>query len=162
MTTSRGLTGWHVLSIALGTLGIVVLVNVFFVFAALRSHSGVDEGDAYTLGLAYNDHIAERERQAAMGWTANVSSRSLGDRATELVIQLTGPDGEVLTGLAVEGELRRVVESRSDQLIVLTEGPPGRYSGTVALSFPGRWEGRFRATDEGGRKFDFEDVLWVE
>ncbi len=156
------MTGWHVLWIALGAIGIVVLVNIFFVFAALRSHSGVDVGDAYTLGLAYNDHIAERERQAALGWSAEVAAASTGPGQIEITISLVDAEGLALSGLALGGELRRVVESRSDQAISFTERAPGTYVGFAQVAFPGRWEGRFHAEDLSGRRFDFEDVLWLE
>ncbi len=162
MANARQFTGWHVLWIGVGGIGTVVAVNMYFVFAALSSHSGVDVGDAYTLGLAYNSQLEERARQASQGWSAELSSQPGENGALQISIIISDESGAPLTGLSVSGELRRVVESRSDQVVMLQETLPGQYRATVALPYAGRWQGRFTVMDDGERRLAFEGHLWVE
>lgn len=163
VTTEKGLTGWHVLIIFIIAMGVVFVVNFFFAWAAIKTHTGVDVNDAYTLGLAYNDHIAEREVQAELGWRAEAALVSTGPAGEAvLVVTMRDATGAPLTGLSVAGLVRRPVEAQSDQDVTLTEVRPGRYEAVLLLPFPGRWQTRLRAEDGAEGRLDIEEVLWLE
>ena len=67
------LKGWHVLAGMIAFFGVIFSVNAFFITTALRTFPGEETRRSYVQGLAYNDVIAERQAQAALGWSAAVN-----------------------------------------------------------------------------------------
>lgn len=162
MARSRELTGRDVLLIAAGGIGVVFIVNIFFVVAALRTHTGVTVGDAYTLGLAYNDQIEAREAQAALGWSYALETGAANTGGLAVSFTLTDADGGPVSGLTVDGHLRRLVEANSDQPISFEEAAPGVYLAHANVNRAGRWQLQLRARRASdGAVYDIGDVIWV-
>jgi nitrogen fixation protein FixH len=89
------LEGRHVLATFLAFFAVVFAVNGYMLVSALRTHSGVVSVEPYRKGLAYNDRIADGERQTAMGWSDTASLYPTG----HVVVRMTAKDGTPLIGL---------------------------------------------------------------
>ena len=61
--------GWWYLFIYISVFGVVLIVNLFFMFSAVHSFSGLSTDQAYDKGLKYNQEIAAAKQQQLLGWT---------------------------------------------------------------------------------------------
>ena len=80
MARSFRLTGVHVLTAILAFFAVIIFVNAIFLTLALRSYPGEHEAKSYMQGLNYNERLAARERQAALGWTMEIAEARLERR----------------------------------------------------------------------------------
>ena len=150
--------GWHVLAMLLAFFGAIIAVNVGFAIVAVRSFPGEDVRRSYLQGLRYNDTLAERRAQAALGWRA---SATLKERARLVLVEvsLTARDGRPLTALTLNGALQRPTDARLDRELAFEQKAPGHYVARVDDLPPGAWRLRARAEDAQGDGLDFESEL---
>ena len=125
-------------------LGLVVMVNLAMVWAAVRTHPGAAGVNGFGLSNNYNRVIAEAEREASLGWDLRVTAtdgrpvlalhdrtgQALDDARIELVAQRpVGPPMRVALRLHPEGDGRYMAEEslattgQWDLLITATAGP---------------------------------------
>ncbi len=132
--------GKHVLLAMLAFFGAIILVNLVFVYFALDTWTGITTDNAYQEGLEYNQTLAERDAQRALGWKAAVSVISADGGEESLSVTLTDRDGRPLRGLLVSGSLRRPTHEGHDQPVVLAEETDGRYTSPLSLPLRGNWD----------------------
>jgi nitrogen fixation protein FixH len=159
-TTSFQLRGGHVLAALLLFFAAIIAINVAFAIAAVRSFPGEDERRSYTQGLRYNDVLAERRAQAALGWRAHAefSSTSSGAR---LIVRLDDHEAAPIAGAVVTGVLRWPPQESGDRPLTFISQGEGNYAADVGALAPGRWELRGRAEDESGNTLDFQaELTW--
>jgi nitrogen fixation protein FixH len=150
--------GWHVLAALLGFFALVIAVNVGFAVIAVRSFPGEDVRRSYLQGLSYNDTIAARRAQAALGWDASARIRGNADTAT-VVVELRSRTGEPITAATVTGVLRWPTDARRDRTLVFENVGAGRYAAPAVALPQGRWRLRANAQDAAGGALDFESEL---
>ncbi|HJV40493.1 FixH family protein, partial [Caulobacter sp.] len=68
------ITGWHVLIGIVLFFAIVIGVDTIFMVQAYRTFSGEVASNPYEAGLAFNRTLAQRQREAALGWSASVDT----------------------------------------------------------------------------------------
>jgi nitrogen fixation protein FixH len=154
--------GWHVLSVLLLFFGVTISVNAYFVTVALTSSTGEYQKKSYLQGLRYNDVIDARARQAAQGWSAELSAEPAGGGAFEIAIRLTDRDGRPVNRLAVSGELRRPVQAAMDRPLTFQPAGEGLYRARADAVSPGRWRIAIGAEDATQRSvFRAEKDLWL-
>lgn len=159
MSAARPLRGWHVLVIMLCFFGTVIAVNAAFIALAVQSFPGEDVRRSYLQGLQYNDKIAERREQAALGWQAAAALSGEGDGAL-LEVTLTGRENVPLDGAAVTGELQWPTDASLDRALVFEPAGAGRYVARLDDLPNGRWRLRARA-ERGESTLDFEaELTW--
>ena len=56
-----------------GTMGIVIVVNVWMVVIAMRSFPGAAQGNGFALSNEYNQVLKDEARQEALGWTLAIA-----------------------------------------------------------------------------------------
>ncbi len=151
-SVAKGLTGRHVLLIILGFFGVIIIVNVIFLTFALRTFPGESMKKSYLQGLNYNEVLAERAEQAALGWSAEIL-RTGADGVIE--VRLLDADGAPLKGLTVAGQLRRIVHDRDDRALSFMSMGEGRYRAEAGALAPGAWRLAARAENPAGETFDF-------
>ncbi len=150
--------GWHVLAALLGFFAIVIAVNVGFAVIAVRSFPGEDVRRSYLQGLAYNDTIAARRAQAALGW--NASARIEGDAvAATIVVELRSRSDAPINSATVTGDLRWPTDARRDRALTFERIGDGRYRALAGALPQGRWQLRANAVDASGGALDFESEL---
>ena len=81
--------GWHVLTALLAFFGAIIAVNIAFAVIAVRSFPGEDVRRSYVQGLQYNDTLAERRVQQALGWQASADLRHDGEEAVAAEVHAT-------------------------------------------------------------------------
>lgn len=135
-----------------GGMGIVVLVNLVLVYAALSTFTGVTTGQAYDRGRAYNQVLAEAARQDALGWQARVVAE-----AGMLRVSVTDREGLPVAG-RLSGVMLRPLEGSTVGLDFVAEGP-GRFRAPLELPARGQWEARLRLAGPQGRYLDIRQRL---
>lgn len=151
--------GWHVLAAMLAFFGTIIAVNVAFAVIAVRSFPGEDVRRSYLQGIQYNDILAERRAQAALGWRAEAA---LLAREGEPVLEVTlrQRNGEPIRAAALSGELQWPTQARLDHALTFTPLGDGRYAARLGALEPGRWRLRAHAQAETGA-LDFEaELTW--
>ena len=130
-----------------GGMGVVVLVNLVLVFAALSSFTGVTVGQSYDRGRAYNQVLDAAQRQQALGWSAAVA---LQDGALSVVVR--DREGLPVPG-RIEGVLQRPLERKALPLDFTSPGT-GRFRADIAPGQPGQWEARLTLHGPGQQTLD--------
>lgn len=146
------LRGWHVLALLLAFFSAVVVVNVAFAVFAAQSFPGEDVRRSYLQGLAYNDTLADRRKQAALGWRAGASFEGETIR-----IRIVDSTGAGVPGLSLEGALRRPLDARMDVPLAFADRGDGDYVAQFQGLPAGAWE--LRARTRGGVEFSLAKRL---
>ncbi len=138
---------------------VVFGANGIMLFFALDSWTGLSTENAFQEGLAYNDRIAERDRQAALGW--QVSFDAVPDRPGHVVFDIRVDDdrGVPVTTAAVTVSLTRPTHEGYDSTATLTHMGGGRYGGEADLSLPGQWDVELTIQEPRGRYRQSERVF---
>jgi nitrogen fixation protein FixH len=156
----KELTGRHVLIMLVTFFGILIAVNVYFTVMAVSSFRGEDVKGSYRQGLEYNQTIAAREQQKALGWTvkANLLSDIQSDKT--LIVQFKDSNDISINGLTIEGALRHPTDLQQDKAVTFEPKNDGRYE--IDLSgLNGQWQLRATATN-GEDTFLFEHTIITE
>jgi nitrogen fixation protein FixH len=150
-TAPRGLTGRHVLFIALGFFGTVASADAFLIYSAVRSWTGAEATSAYKAGQLYNRELIEAQAQAALGWRVDAKIDRQADGTARILVEAKDRPGAPLGGLAWTATLRRPTDKREDRSATLVERQGGVYRGTLAGIAAGQWD-LVLETDDGRDK----------
>jgi len=143
------ITGWHVLIAVVLFFGTIIAVDTIFMVQAYRTFSGEVASNPYEAGLAFNRTLAQREKEAALGWNASVEARD----GKTVVVRVVDRDGEPLDGLSLTGVLERPATETGRQTLNFRSLGGGRYEAAALLD--GAWD--LRATARNAK-----DVFEVE
>jgi nitrogen fixation protein FixH len=154
--------GKHVLIGVLAMFGVIIAVNLVFVYLAIDTFTGVTRENPYQDGLAYNEVLAEREALRALGWQGDVTFSAAGDGAENITVTLTDRAGAPLSGLTLAGTLRRPTHEGMDQPLTWQETAPGSYSALVTLPRRGNWDLEISAEDGRNPPFEMKTRLWFK
>ncbi|PIB92273.1 FixH family protein [Caulobacter sp. FWC2] len=150
--TSKPITGWHVLIAVVAFFAVVIGVDTLFMIKAYGTFSGEVASNPYEAGLAFNKTLAQRQREAALGWTASVE-KAEGDT---VVVRLVDRTGAPLDRLSLTGVLERPATETGRQTLDFKPLGGGRYQTHARLD--GAWD--LRATARNGRDvFELETRL---
>lgn len=146
------MTGPKVLAIMLCFFGTIIAVNLTLAWSAVSTFPGLEVQNSYVSSQNFN---AELAAQQALGWdvTADLDQG-------ELVLAITGPDGDpaqVATLDAVLGAATHVRDDQRPDFVFLD----GAFRAPVDIG-PGNWNIRLRATAADGTEFRQRVVLHVQ
>lgn len=158
--TSRRQRGSWIPWIFVAGFGVIILVNAVLAVFAINSFSGIETEQAYKTGLAYNDVMAAREKQAARGWRHELLYAPDEAGGGRFEITFAGRAGEALQDLAVVAQIGRPVHDGADQKITLTPAGGGKYSARLTLPFKGQWSAEISATGIGA-PYHIRERFWV-
>lgn len=151
--------GWHVLAAMLAFFGAVIAVNTAFIVYAVRTFPGEDVRRSYLQGLNYNETLADRGAQAALGWRASAALVPL-DHGVEIEVILRARDGAPVTGANIVGELQWPTTDVFDRALAFEPVGDGRYRARVGELDAGRWRLRAQARRDDVA-FDLEaELTW--
>lgn len=128
------ITGWHVLIGVVLFFGIVIGVDTIFMVQAYRTFSGEVASNPYEAGLAFNRTLAQRQREAALGWSASVATPD----GKSVVVKVADRDGKPLDGLSLTGVLERPATETGRQTLNFRSLGEGRYAASARLD--GAWD----------------------
>ena len=129
------LTGKHILLILLGFFAVVGVVNAAFVYFAVSTGPGEEQGASYEVGLRYNKILAEERTQNALQWR----HQSQIAQSSRLRVSVTDNAGAPVPRLAVTGTFSRPATDNADRSIVFKEVGAGLYEAPLGQIEPGSW-----------------------
>lgn len=134
-TSRKPLTGRHILIILSGFFGVMLAVNMLFVFFALHTFNGGEGGRAYQAGLEYNQTIAAAREQDRLGWSQSIDASLDG----QVRVAMTDGNGSPVRMLAISGEIARPVAEQFTRTLAFTEIQPGVYVASAGQLDAGNW-----------------------
>lgn len=137
---TRRLTGRDVLVWLGAFFGLILVTNVFFITAAVRTFRGEDEQRPYLQGVSYNRTLAQRAEQVRHGWHASIAADRLSSGAVRAIVSIDGGDGKPLAGAKLVGALRHPADENRDRPLRFREVAPGRYEAQTADVGDGVWD----------------------
>ncbi len=155
------ITGKHVLFALLSFFLVILAANMVFLNLAFRTFPGEKEKKSYLQGLNYNDRLASRAAQSALGWSAAIEEAALTDGTMRLAVVMKTMTGEPVNGLTMRGMLSRPADDADDQSIMFKPVGGGRYEATAPAG-PGAWNLDALAVNAVGDEFVFSSRLILE
>lgn len=152
-TSAKGqITGRHVLIGVLLFFGLVIGIDAFFIAKAYSTFSGQVASNPYEAGLAFNRTLALRQREAALGWSAEVAVPEPG----VVALRLKDRAGLPLSTLSLTGTLERPATEIGRQVLDFRPTGDGWYRASARLD--GAWD--LRATARNAKdQFEVETRL---
>jgi nitrogen fixation protein FixH len=133
-------TAWRWFPFAsIGALGLVVVVNFGFIYAALKSNPGQATLDNFDTSNRYDQVLDRAAKQAALGWS--VAATLQGNAPT---LELTDNVGHRLHNATITGIAQRPLGPVKPLALTFHEGEDGLYRAAAALDQPGQWELRLQ------------------
>ena len=160
-TVPATLRGGHVFLIILGFFAAFIAVDVLFIVRAVSTFPGEEVKNSYVLGLDYNAEVARKQKQATLGWRAEIGVE--GRSAPMLVVRLAHKDDVGLAGLDVAARVH-VFGSREEYApIPLKERAAGEYVGELPVQAPVRLDIEIEAhrANEAGPVFEAVKTLVI-
>lgn len=142
------LTGRHVAAGLVAFFAVIIALDVLFASLAYKTFSGQSTRNAYTAGLQFNETLAQRRAQAALGWSVEARRD-----ATDLLLIFRDASGEGLEGLSVTAVIERPATEAGRRQHVLTGGEAGVYR-LPLNGLEGGWDVRATASAADGRRFE--------
>ncbi len=132
------LTGRRVLAMLVAFFGLVILVNVVMVKAAISTFGGVDTKSSYEAGRMFEGEVAKAAAQSARDWQVDEHLSPSGDQQV-LTVALHDAKGAPVVGVDVAAKLAHPVDERNDVTIALNEIDAGTFRGQAVVA-AGVWE----------------------
>ncbi|MEL7486592.1 MAG: FixH family protein, partial [Pseudomonadota bacterium] len=129
---------------------------------AVRSFPGEQEKKSYLQGRNFNETLAARERQQALGWTAEIAEAERRETGSTFSISIRTESGAPVRGLALTGTLSRPIHARDDQYLAFTEIGDGVYRAQASSIDAGRWVLATRAEIPGEAAFSTRSELTLQ
>lgn len=130
-------TGKHMAIVVVSGFGVVIAVNLLLATLAVRGFGGVVVENSYVASQEFNGWLDAAERQAALGWTAELTRTD----TDYLVIDTASiPEGAMVTAKA-----RRPLGRPETTTVGFRYEEPGRYVSLKPLG-AGRWIVRYTIT----------------
>ena len=156
------LNGRHIVFLLTLFFGTIIAINVVFIVESIETFRGEDEQNPYLQGIDYNDTLARRAEQAALGWTATLAAERDASGGVDVTVTVRDKTGAPVDGVALQGELRHPADSERDQALALRSIGQGVYrSATVKGVAPGVWDVIVRADKPKSAPFEASRRLWL-
>lgn len=162
MAEKGKLTGKHVFGALFAFFAVIMAANGVFLTMALKTFPGEQEEKSYLQGLNYNERLAKRRRQAALGWSVAVERATLSGGTAEIMLRVTEASDTPLNSLTVSGSLFRPVDDDFDYVASFETAGDGLYRASVPDMAPGQWRLNGEAVDRTGQTFEFSSTLVFE
>jgi nitrogen fixation protein FixH len=149
----REITGKHVLIGTVSAFSVIIAVNVFMAYSAIRTFPGLEVKNSYVASQTFN---ADKASQEALGWTIDAT-----DKDEKLYVTITGKDGRPVEARSVTGTLGRATNVTQDQTPVFVFDGTSYVADTGRLA-AGNWNYRMIAEAKDGTPFKQRVVIHVK
>ncbi|MFA5952126.1 MAG: FixH family protein [Hyphomicrobium sp.] len=126
---------------------------------SVRSFTGLSEADPYRRGLAYNDTIAARDKDLALGWSIVIGYERTGPRSGLLSITARGHDHGPLKGATIDATATRIGKVVDTLAVDLSLASESTAAGIITFPHPGRWFVRAVITRGGNTSERFREIF---
>jgi nitrogen fixation protein FixH len=116
-------------------MGAVVLVNAWFIYAAVTTFPGDAGSDDFGTSNRYNAVLAVAAAHAALGWSTAATAP-----ARRPALMVTNANHAPLAGATITAQAERPIGTQAAVPLVFHELTPGRYLADHALPAPGQWD----------------------
>jgi nitrogen fixation protein FixH len=151
MTAERKFTGKHAAMVFVGAFAVIIGVNVFLAFSAVRTFPGLEVKNSYVASQEFDDR---RDAQEALGW--KVAARHTGGL---LILQISDVNGQPVQAKSLDAVLGRATHVKDDVV------PDFEFDGTAyvvpMVIEKGNWNIRMKAVANDGTEFNQRVVLYV-
>ncbi len=156
LAPTQGFTikGWHVLVGMVLFFGLIIAVDSLFITLAYRTFSGEAAKNPYEAGLLYNRTLAQRQQEAALGWSATIAEGA-GDTVR---VRVADRAGKPIEGLTVNGALERPATNRGSRTVRFAAIEPGVYQANAA-PLDGAWDLHVTIRSADGALFEADRRL---
>ncbi|MBI2219349.1 MAG: FixH family protein [Candidatus Rokubacteria bacterium] len=129
-----------------GLLAVSAAVNLVVVAVATRDPSFAVERDYYRKALAWDETMAQEQRNADLGWRVDATLVPVGHpgRAARLDVRVADADAHPIDGARVTVEALHNARANDVFGPSLTAQDTGRYTGSLPNARRGLWELRIR------------------
>jgi len=145
------LTGRKVLFMLLAFFGVVMVVNVAMIKAAISTFGGVDTKSSYEAGRQFKAEEARAAAQNERNWTVDEKLATSAE-GQALTVTIADEHGAPVTGIDVEAVMAHPIDERRDVAIALSETTAGSFRGVGPVS-PGVWQLDLVITRDGTQLF---------
>jgi nitrogen fixation protein FixH len=122
-------------------LGLTIGANIWLIRVASGDPSFAVEEDYYRRGLHWDDELAQRARNTALGWRVDASASPIRrGYGSDLRIALNDAGVSPIEGASVVVRAVHVARAGSPVDIALLSRAPGEYGARVPIERAGVWE----------------------
>lgn len=154
------LTGRGVLIWLFGFFGVIFATNAYFIMVSTQTFRGEDEQKPYLQGVEYNQTLALRAEQAALGWKATITAIRLANGNVRVEVRIRDRNGNAVAEVGLAGALRHPADENRDRVFHLTKAAPGMYQAELSDVSPGGWDVLVHSAGEQ-TPFEASRRLWV-
>ena len=166
---AKPLTGRRTLAIFLVSFGVVFAVNGYMIAEAVKtfrgeavsSFHGESENDEYLQGVNFNDTLARRAEQKALGWQANIGAARDSRGLVRIELRVKTRAGSPVDGLKLDGVLRHPSDAHRDRPLAFAEKGAGAYEALASHVTPGAWDVEVRSGSRGA-PFEASRGIWLQ
>jgi nitrogen fixation protein FixH len=148
----KELTGKHVAIITVSAFAVIISVNFFMAFKAVKTFPGLEVKNSYVASQTFD---VERDAQEALGWSIDAS-----DIAGQLFVSITDDAGRPVEAQSITGILGRATHTKEDQTPAFAFNGKSYVAETGALAL-GNWNLRMEAVAKDGTVFKQRVVIHV-
>jgi nitrogen fixation protein FixH len=149
-TTTKEITGRHVLIGFLSFFGVIIVVNLVMAWNAVRTFPGVEVANSYVASQGFNSALAA---QQSLGWDVAVTVED-----GLLVVRFADTDGAQVDVAQMTALLGRPTHQRDDQVPDFVQSG-STFVAPVTMDF-GNWNLRITATAADGTLFRQRVSFW--
>jgi nitrogen fixation protein FixH len=135
-----------------GVLAVTVAANAVLLYEANDREAATVEPDYYRKAVAWDSTLAQRARDAALGWRIDARLGAIARDGAPLIVRLTDARGLPVAGAAIEVVAIHNIEASRPARAAMRPAPDGAYEARLPLSHAGLWELRFTVT-RGAERF---------
>lgn len=118
--------------------GVVIAVNIGYIYIAKKTWRGVVTEDSYQKGLNYNDTLKQIEKQKELGWLVEIKPTNIGRNKMEILVKVSGNKSSLGEDTNVMITFTRPTQEGFDFIVSDTSKYTHRFDVTFPL--PGQWD----------------------
>lgn len=120
--------------------GVIILVNICYIYVAKKTWRGVTTENSYQKGLTYNDTLKQVEKQKELGWQVQIKPSSTGQNKLELVINVLDNKQSPIKDAVIYINFKRPTQEGFDFAMSPTSNIDGINKFSVVFPFKGQWD----------------------
>lgn len=147
----KPLTGRHVFAIFILAFGIIISVNIFMAYSAIKTFPGVEVENSYIASQTFDQRKFD---QIGLGWVTHASHEN-----GQLEFSIRDQDGNAIHAGIVDAVIGRPTTDRNDERVEFVI-QHGVYIASIPLD-AGMWMLKIDAVSRQGDPFTQRFAIWV-
>lgn len=147
----KPLTGRHVFAIFILAFGIIISVNIFMAYSAIKTFPGVEVENSYIASQTFDQRKFD---QIGLGWVTHASYEN-----GQLEFSIRDQDGNAVHAGIVDAVIGRPTTDRNDERVEFVI-QHGVYTASMPLD-AGMWMLKIDAVSRQGDPFTQRFAIWV-